>query len=64
MPWSLIKHKHSIVSICKSDHNPIVTRINVIHLPFNKVPILPSFMNNGRNRNRIPPYLPNQTTSK
>lgn len=64
MPWPMLKDQPPTLTlkISKSKHNPVMTSINVINLPFHKILVFFGFMDNYRDRNRVPPYFPNQTT--
>lgn len=64
MPWPELKDRSHILRISKPDHNPVITSTNVVYMPFHKMLVLFGFMDNGRDRDRIPLDFPKQTTSK
>lgn len=54
----LVINKQPILRVGKSDHNPIITSINTINMPLDKVPVLFGLMYNSREGDRIPHIFP------
>ena len=64
MSRPLVINKQPILRVRKFDRNPIITSINTINIPLDKVLILFSLMYNSREGDKIPPYFHNHTTCK